>query len=848
MRLGKRRSKKDGRFGVGKLDADFLTTTLLSQIKLVATQSMESYAEQEFLYQEEQKTFIRPDTFNESEVEALLTAIPSTLTFSPPRKPLFHSEYQFRIFEATVVQSLQDHFFVEKGGWRIKANAAKFDRLLDERYGVFRPFISKYPEIDQFVRSVQRKYAVGYFSPFRQNSFPVSKGNAVILLFMMYRGKVSWKIMVLVALFLLVGLQPWFLVLTVSFIKVLFIIRKQAALGRMSRSIPASKPYYMVGIDCTSLDDKEMNRHKVELIQKPVGTSIGKLSPSFDITDTSTYDVIMLGSGPGTLYTASLLSRAGRKVLVLCRQEDASGCVTFRGCKDEQATQELGCIPIDVECCNVSKVTRQQQLMAPALCTESDYQGGIRFAQIGSKSDGYAFEILSVPGMGVEALDQANPFVISAFGGLQSLMEQTANYLGDGWPDATGDIGQSLTGAYVKACEAINASSGLFYLSKILPDSVNRLRAESSYYDSAIRDASFFLNKVFPSNVHLRSLMAAIGMKAENIQPSKTSMAAHATNICSSLSGEGMHYPLGGPRALSHALATVVEQSGGRIVTDAAAIELIFDETITTKPSDGETDDGSPPPPCCVGVKLANGTEVRFHKSRYKSSSDSWPLVVSTEGFIQTFIRMLPDAIRTKYKVPQGLPALSESRPIMHAILGLRGSALDLSLTGADFFRLPGASVARDEIDPQTGEVIHGDIGWCDDVKPADEDLQMIHDVEVTGRDQKDDRKESKRRILEPKRKKGGVKFESGVSWMRISFPSAKDPTFESRYGKITICVVSFEADDDFTQSLDTRPNLFVMKPSKTTSGSASRLLDRVKRDLVDIYPQIDGKFKGYNC
>jgi hypothetical protein len=72
-------------------------------------------------------------------------------------------------------------------------------------------------------------------------------------------------------------------------------------------------------------------------------------------------------------------------------------------------------------------------------------------------------------------------------------------------------------------------------------------------------------------------------------------------------------------------------------------------------------------------------------------------------GFVTTFICLLPEYVRVKHKVPRDLPALSEHRPVFKVMFALDGSSRDLDVTGADFYRLPGAALAQDEIDPITG-------------------------------------------------------------------------------------------------------------------------------------------------
>jgi hypothetical protein len=747
----------------------------------------------------------------------------------PPKRPMFHSQFQINELSHTMTET-SNYFFEKGGGWKVHANAAKFERMLDEKYGVFRPFIKNHPEVEVMIRSVQRKYAMGNFSPFRQGDPPIPKTTSIILLFMMQRGNMRWEITVLSALFLLVGLQPWALVGVVALLKTLFMRRKGKPVGTMTTRIPAVEPYYPI----SASDDAKNNEQKQDILRQPVGKPLA----AGETLDTSDYDTILLGFGPESLYTASLLSRAGRKVLLLSSRSDASGCFTLEQCQNAKVLKKFQDVPFDVEASNISKISKQQEILVPALSTKSDCQGGIRFAKIGSQADGYAFEILSIPGMGVDGREQQIPFILKAGGGIDGLMDDTATCLGDGWPGSDGDIGNSTSGGYVAACESINSTSSQFYLSKILPDSVNKLRSAQTYEESAVRHASAFLNKCFPFNVHTRSLMAGMGMKGENLKPSMTSMAANVTNICAAMSGEGMHYPVGGPRALCRALSNVVEQSGGRIVTDINVRELLFEEEEQEQaPSDGKKEK-EPEAPRCVGVTLADGQELRFSSERFNNNPDS-PVVLSMQGLIRTFVHLLPDDIRSKYKVPRGLPALSERRPVFKILFALNGNADELSVTGADFYRLPAAAVARDEVDQETGAINCGEIGWTDEEAGPSSDGEQYVVESINSEEQARDEA-----IVREKRKKGRKsKFETGYSWMQIAFPSAKDPSFTSRHGDVTTCVVTIEADDDFVTAFDTKPKLFVVnKETAGTKGDLERLSERIRKDLFEIYPQLEGK------
>jgi hypothetical protein len=389
----------------------------------------------------------------------------------------------------------------------------------------------------------------------------------------------------------------------------------------------------------------------------------------------------------------------------------------------------------------------------------------------------------------------------------------------------------------------MNASAGDFYLSKILPDSINDLRSRTTYQESAIRYVAPFLDKCFPLNAHVRSLMAGIGMKGENLRPSSTSMGAHVTNVCAAVSGEGMHYPIGGPRALCHALGSVVEQNGGLVKTGIIVKDLLFEynegkKKLSELATSGKTAVESPPR--CIGVKLFDDREVKFGKEGVNEN----PVVISMLGFVHTFIRLLPDDIRVNHSVPRGLPALTEQRPVFKILIGLKGTAEDLNVTGADLYRLPGASIAEDEYDSAQGNISLGVIGGSSkpdvDGEAVDETTPLTGDIDSTTSNPNEGSNVSQR--VRRGKKSNKVVFEPGSSWMQISFPSAKDPSFQSCHGDLTTCVVTVEADDDFVVLFDTKPKVYTVRKESADSKERLRLLERVQSDLLHYYPQLEGK------
>jgi len=784
----------------------------------------------------------------------------------PPPRSLFTSKEDVDELE-TLLTETAARFKSPSNRWKVQANAAKFERLLDERYGRLRPFVESNPQVEAAFRGLQRRYAMGHFSPFEPKA-PISATTAIMVLFMMKRQGVRLDALGLFAAFALFGLRPWALVALVAIAKLEADRRSRRRPRGMPKRAVVCESYYAKAVGDAETEDEERTR-KYELLKKPVGTPH---NPADLTLRDETFDVIILGSGTGTLYAAALLSRTGRKVCVLSPQADASGCVELALQNESPLTRSgrYDSVPFDVYSNNVARVSRQQALLVPALVTSTDAQGGIRFARIGSESDGYAHALLSVPGLGSSSASSSGsclePVVVGA-GGPMALAEYCAARLGDGSPSSgtllgqeggnnSDDSGSSASLSYLRAALQINEGAGEYFQSKLLgnPDSSNSSSGQA-YRRAAAVPASSFLDRCLPFTPHVRSLMAALGMAGENSAPDGTSMAAHVSHLCAMIDVEGMAYPVGGPRALCSALTSVVEQCGGRVVTGVTLQELLFQEGGDggqEKKTDNKGDNkegpkggaSSGPKPRCVGVRLQNGCEVT-------TPTDGTGAVVSALGLIPTFLNLLPTAVRDEHGVPPGLPALSERRPHHKFLIGLRGTKDDLSVTGADWYRLPNASLPVDEVDGATGQVKLGTIGGGERSSESDaaasDGQQSATEGEMTaetttastaggGRG-----KRSKAPLPKAEGKGSRCKFHSGESWMKVSFPSAKDPSWADRHGDVTTCVVTVEADDDFVRAFDTKPKIYSVL-DKAASVDAERFRERVMKDLFENFPQLEGR------
>lgn len=819
---------------VGHVSSNIIESTLTPLLLDLAVSSMEAHADNVLIYKQQ-------IIFSSLNCGGLNHNIEGENGFPPPLACRLFATQNDVDEMASLLFDTSLRFSFPSNEWRVFSNAAKFERLLDERYGRLRPFVTSYPKIEAFVRTVGRKYAMGSLSPFRKGEGPLNRSTSIMALFIMHRQGVRVDAMILMTTFCLVGLQPWALVTLVALGKWKLEKRKGLRVHGMPGRLISCEPYYAQGVgDCAGNSNGQMEEsEEEERLRKYAILTCSVPGTRFNPADLSlhdeVHDVLLLGSGVETLFPAALLARAGRKVCVLSPAEDVSGCVIM----DCTTNSSFNNVPFDTMGFDFAHLSHQQSLLAPALCTTSDVQGGIRFARVGSDRDGYAHSVLSVPGLGTNGgiPDELTPVAINS-GGPVALAEYCSTRLGDGLHsmDSEGavDVDNSASMRYVMACCQINEESGDFYLSKLFHGGTD----QNSYLQASLQTASTFLSKCLPLNPHIQSLMAAIGMPSENLSPENTSMAAHVTNLCSMLSEEGMAYPVGGPRALCHALASVIKQCDGRVVGGVILEELMFDMpkvdagTKINTSREAKEDGGytSSPnvlsllKPRCRGVRLQNGGEVKV--------SEGSGAVLSTLGFIPTLIHLIPPDVRAIHGVPPGFSSVSERRPLMKMLVGLNGTKEELDLNGADWYRLPNSMF------PATDQVMFGSIG----ANEFDGILGMVSQIEESEKMFPITNSKLFSAPIHNTRKRLLSNFTSGLSWMKVSFPSAKDPSWFDRYGAISTCVVTIEADDNFVQMFDAKPRISSIINEDSGSVVNTALSHLVLKDLYSSFPQLKGE------
>jgi len=309
---------------VGRISYNLIDTIYIPIITRIADRQSEQYAASLLEYEEslKQQEKLNSDSNDtdadaDADLDGILETEPTeekepTEPIPPIPKPsisslLFASTFHREEIQSQILTPTALHFttpLTSKRGtpspqWKIHANAAKFERHLDEKYGRFRPFITQHPEVEQFLRTTQRRIAKGEIgSPFRQGDPPMDVKASIILLFLLHRNGVRWEVMGLSVLFLLVGLQPWALVFAVAVGRwVIGRRRKKMGAGWLltkKEEIKVVKPYYAKvtrnigdrrerGIGDFYRDTIKKAKH--DYLLRPVGEPIATTKDAADAAD-----------------------------------------------------------------------------------------------------------------------------------------------------------------------------------------------------------------------------------------------------------------------------------------------------------------------------------------------------------------------------------------------------------------------------------------------------------------------------------------------------------------------------------------------------------------------------------
>ena len=269
------------------------------------------------------------------------------------------------------------------------------------------------------------------------------------------------------------------------------------------------------------------------------------------------YDAIVIGSGLGGLSTAALLSKEGKKVLVLERHYTAGGFThTF---KRKDYEWDVGIHYVGEVGYDNSAISKLFNYLT---------EGELQWEDMGEVYDTIIF--------GDKKYDLVK--------GKDNFVDKMKEYF-----PAPAD--HEAIDKYVVLVQEAAKSAGTFYVEKAMPDVARFFTGRymrSKYLKYATRSTQDVLSELTDNQKLIGVLTGQYG--DYGLPPSESSFAMHAMVVKHYF--RGGFYPIGGSARLAETILPLIEKGGGKVYTNAGVQEIIV--------RDGKA----------VGVKMEDGMEI----------------------------------------------------------------------------------------------------------------------------------------------------------------------------------------------------------------------------------------------
>ncbi len=306
---------------------------------------------------------------------------------------------------------------------------------------------------------------------------------------------------------------------------------------------------------------------------------------------------------------------------------------------------------------------------------------------------------------------------------------------------------------YVSMLSKVAAGMQFYTLNKILPWPANKILglAAKPAMPSYFNKTTYEVLSSLTSNQKLIAVLT--GQWGDcGLTPKHSSFLIHA--LIAKHYMHGGYYPVGGASRMAETIIPVIQSAGGDVLTYADVKEILFEKDRA------------------VGVRLADGHKIKA------------PLVISNAGVLNTYEKLVPEAIARKAGYPQQRSKIERSMPHLGMYIGLKGTAQELGLPKTNFWIYPS----------------------------ADHDASVENFVEDTNQE---------------------------YPVVYISFPSAKDPSYSNRYpGTSTIEVVAPCTWEQFAPWKDTMWG----KRGDDYDRLKDELSERILAYVYEKLPQVKGK------
>lgn len=265
------------------------------------------------------------------------------------------------------------------------------------------------------------------------------------------------------------------------------------------------------------------------------------------------YDIIMIGSGIGCLSAAAILSKEGKKVLVLERHYTAGGFTHVfkrRGYEWDVGIHYIGEV--------------QRKNSAIRLLFDYITDSNLKWADMGPVYD----KII----IGKKKYDFVK--------GVKNFKNKLVEY----FPDEETSIND-----YINLIFSSNKATSKFYLSKVLPGFIDKILGRfmrREYLKFSNQTTHKVLSKITKNNELIKVLTAQYG--DYGLPPKQSSFAMHASVVKHYF--DGGSFPVGGSSRILDTIDPVIEKSSGTILVNAEVKQLIVNnnKAIGVLMSDGK--------------------------------------------------------------------------------------------------------------------------------------------------------------------------------------------------------------------------------------------------------------------